>query len=328
MSASAAKAAHFNFGALARLKGMQPRITPSRTLHDLPLGWSPPAPDMGGLRLVIEHVRRRHARQGHSPRIESRVRYLWRTLREFPRQAAWLRLVGRSREIRAAAELNPSLYERVQPHYISRRFDLADRARIIEAHYRFISREFPERLRLRLLKGHDVRLATLPLGDGQVAYVHARAPENAQCGELGLFLLNGEKEVISSCAITFAGFEGILVGAMRGSWAYLGRAAIAGFTRASGGLHPRELLIALVRALATYYGIERIRGVAAAYHPQDRRAGVTAAAYDRVWRRHGGVAGTDGCYEVPVQGLPTGRPARDAFRREACEVVLKPFQKS
>jgi uncharacterized protein len=292
------------------------------------MGWSHPAPDMGGLRLVLEHFRRRATQRHRFPMTENRMRYLWRTVREFPRQAAWLRLVGRSREIRAAAEVNPALYERWHLHYISRRFDLADRARIIESHYRFVSREFPERLRLRLLKGHDVRLATLPLGNGQVAYLHARAPESAQCGELGLFLLNGEKEVVSSCAVTFAGADGILVGAMRGSWAYLGRAAITGFTRATDGLHPRELLLAVVRALATYYGMERIRGVAAVHHPQDRRAGVTAAAYDRFWRRHGGVPGAGGCYEIPVLGLPTGRPARDAFRREACEVVLKAFQKS
>ncbi|MGF6492606.1 uncharacterized protein VirK/YbjX [Luteibacter sp. 621] len=307
---------------------MSSRYPHSRTLHDLPLAWSPPAANAGGLRLVLAHFRRRAAQRHRFPLTENRMRYLWRTLRAFPRQAAWLRLVGRSRDMREAAEVNPALYERWQPHYISRRFDLVERARIIESHYRFVSREFPERLRLRLLKGHDVRLATLPLGNGQLAYVHARAPESEQCGELGLFLLNADKEVISSCAITFAGTEGLLLGAMRGSWAYLGRAAIAGFTRATGGLHPRELLLAVVRAMATYYGIERIRGVSAGSHPLDRRDGVTPTAYDRFWRRHGGVAGAAGCYEVPVQGLPTGRPVRDAFRREACEVVIKAFQKS
>ncbi|QDE37888.1 DUF535 domain-containing protein [Luteibacter pinisoli] len=307
---------------------MQSRLSTSRTLHDLPLGWSPPADEPGGLRLLLEHLRRRALQRHRFPPTENRLRRAWRTLRTLPRQAAWLRLVSRSRDIRAAAEANPTLYERWQPHYISRRFDLAARARIIEAHYRFVAREFPERLRVRLLKGHDVRLATLPLGDGQLAYLHARAPESAQCGELGLFLLNGDKEVISSCAVTFAGSDGLLLGAMRGSWAYLGRAAIAGFTRSSGGLHPRELLMAVVRALAKHYGVQRIRAVSAGAHPLDRRAGVTIAAYDRFWRRHGGMAGLDGCYEVPVPGLPSGNPVRDAFRHEACEVVLKAFQKS
>lgn len=227
--------------------------------------------------------------------------------------------------MRAAAEFNPRVYERWQSHYISRSFDLASRARLIEAHYRFVAREFPERLSSRLLKGHDVRLATLPLGDGEMAYLHARAPENERTGELGLYLLNGDKEVISSCAITFGGPEGLLIGAVRGSWAYLGRGAIARFSRATGGLRPRDLLLAVVRALATYYGIERVRGVSCAAHPLDRRAGVTAAAYDRFWRRHGGVPGADGCFEIPRIGASSGRPERDTFRREACEVALKAF---
>ncbi|QWT19380.1 VirK/YbjX family protein [Bacillus sp. NP157] len=307
---------------------MSSRYHATRALPDLPLGWASPAPASGGLRLVFEHFRRRAAQRHQIPLPEGRLRYLLRSVRGLSRQAAWLRLVGTSRDMRAAAEVNPRLYERWQPHYISRRFDLDTRARIIESHYRFVTREFPERLRLRLLKGHDVRLATLPLGSGEVAYLHARAPESEQCGELGLFLLNADKEVISSCAVTFAGAEGILLGAMRGSWAYLGRGAIAAFNRATGGLHPRELLLAVVRTLAGHYGIDRIRGVAAADHPLDRRAGVSVTAYDRFWRRHGGMPGVGGCYDVPVLELPTGKPARDAFRREACDVVLKAFQKS
>jgi hypothetical protein len=47
----------------------------------------------------------------------------------FRRQATWLGLVGKSRAMRDAAELNPRVYERWQPHYISREFNLATRAR-------------------------------------------------------------------------------------------------------------------------------------------------------------------------------------------------------
>ncbi|HXO99998.1 MAG TPA: DUF535 family protein [Luteibacter sp.] len=304
---------------------MQPRYPQSASFDDLPIGWASPRQDRGPLGLVLDHARRRAALRRMLPMPERRLAYLVRTLTAFRRQAEWLRLVGTSRAMRAAAELNPRVYERWQSHYISRSFDLASRARLIEAHYRFVAREFPERLSSRLLKGHDVRLATLPLGDGEMAYLHARAPENECTGELGLYLLNGDKEVISSCAITFGGADGLLVGAVRGSWAYLGRGAIARFSRVTGGLRPRDLLLAVVRALATYYGIERVRGVSCASHPLDRRAGVTAAAYDRFWRRHGGVPGADGCFDIPRLGASSGRPERDTFRREACEVALKAF---
>ncbi|MGE7137556.1 DUF535 family protein [Luteibacter sp. NPDC031894] len=306
---------------------MQPRYPQSAPYEDLPLGWAPHRQERGPLALVLDHARRRAALRRALPMPERRLTYLLRTLAAFRRQAQWLRLVGASRAMRAAAESNPRVYERWQSHYISRSFDLATRARLIEAHYRFVARAFPERLSSRLLKGHDVRLATLPLGNGELAYLHARAPEHECTGELGLYLLNGEKEVISSCTITFGGADGLLLGAVRGSWAYLGRGAIVRFSRATGGVRPRDLLLSVVRALARHYGIDRLRGVGRDQHPLDRRAGVTAAAYDRFWRRHGGVPDADGCYEIPLVAAPSGRPERDAFGSDACDVVLKAFGK-
>jgi uncharacterized protein VirK/YbjX len=297
-------------------------------VHDVTLGWHPVRPRTHALGLVLGHARRRAALRRQGSVRERPLAYLLRTLLSFRRQAAWLRLVGLSPAMQDAAGFNPRVYERWQTPYISREFDLSTRARVIDAHYRFVAREFPERLRNRLLKGHDVRLATLPLGDGEMAYLHARAPENESTGEMGLYLLNADKEVISSCAITFGGVDGVLVGAMRGSWAYLGRGAIARFSRAAGGLRPRDLLLAVVRALATYYGIERVRGVSRAAHPLDRRAGVTTASYDGFWRRHGGTPGQNGCYDIPRLGVSSGRPERDAFRREVCEVTLKSFARA
>lgn len=307
---------------------MQTHYPESQAMHDLTLAWTAPRQRRGALALVLDHARRRASLRRTGAVPERPLAYLLRSLTAFRRQTAWLDLVGRSSAMRAAAALNPRVYERWQRHYISRDFELATCARLVEAHYRFIAREFPERLRERLVRGHDVRLATLPLGGGEIAYLHARAPEHEATGELGLFLLNGDKEVISSCAITFGGADGLLVGAMRGSWAYLGRGAIARFTRATGGLRPRDLLLAVVRSLATHYGIDRVRGISRAAHPLDRRAGVTEASYDRFWRRHGGVPGKDGCYEIPRASVPSGRADRDAFRREACEVALRPFAKT
>lgn len=307
---------------------MQTHYPPSQAMRDLARNRAVARPSRGAVVLALDHLRRRAAlrRQGALP--EPRLAYLLRSLVAFRRQTAWLDLVGRSRTLRAAAALNPRVYERWQRHYISRDFDLATCARLVEAHYRFIAREFPERLRERLVRGHDVRLATLPLGDGNVAYLHARAPEDEATGELGLFLLNDGKEVISSCTITFGGAEGLLIGAMRGSWAYLGREAIGRFTRATGGLRPRDLLLALIRSLAAHYGIERVRGVSRQAHPLGRRDGVTLAAYDRFWRRHGGVPGADGCHDIPLREPAAAGEARATFSQDACAVALQAFTRT
>lgn len=305
---------------------MQTHSSESPAVRDLT--WAASWPGRGALALVLDHARRRASLRRKGALPERRLAYLLRSLSGFRRHAEWLGLVRRSKVMCDAAALNPRVYERWQHPYISRDFDLAACARVVEAHYRFIGREFPPRLRDRLLRGHDVRLATLPMGGGEVAYLHARAPENESTGELGLFLLNRDKEVISSCAITFAGADGLLVGAMRGSWAYLGRSAITRFTRASGGLTPRDLLLAVVRALAAHYGIERVRGVSRAAHPLDRQTGVTVAAYDRFWCRHGGVPGDGGFYDIPRAGVSSGHSDRDGFRREACDVALRSFARA
>lgn len=303
---------------------MQPRFPAPRAFDSLAVA-PRPGSERGGLRLVLDHLRRRSTLRRRQALPESRLGYLFDSLAGWQRQATWLRLVDASRDLRAVAERQPHLFERWRAPHISREFDLATRARILEAHYRFVEREFPARLRERLLKGHDLRLATLPLGQGQMAYLHARAPEDERSGELGLYLLNGQKEVVASCAITFGGAEGLLIGGVRGAWAYLGRAATAHFIRASGGARPRDLLLAVVRALAAHYGILRLRGVADAARPVERRGKLMAIANDRFWRRHGGRPGVAGCYEIPARHETSPTARGDAFGRDACQVALRAF---
>jgi uncharacterized protein len=276
------------------------------------------------MRLWLAHLHRRAVQRRAGALHEGRLRYLLKGLAGWRRQLDWLGRIATSPILRAAAQDNPRLYERWQPQAISRALGLADRARVLEAHYAFIGR-LPERLASRLARGHDVRLATLPLGGGQVAYLHARTPECESCGELGLVLLNAEKEVVSSCAMTFAGPEGVLIGAMRGSWAYLGRREIARFIRASGGLSPRALLLAVVQALASRHGFSRVRGVSAAAHALGRKGAISPAAYDRFWQRHGGTRGRDGFWDLPP-GVPSaGAGAQGRVLQDACEAAARAF---
>src|ERR1700754_4017608 len=106
---------------------MQPRYPQSASFDDLPIGWASPRQDRGPLGLVLDHARRRAALRRMLPIPERRLASLVRALPPLRRQAEWLRLFGTSRARRAAAELNPRVYERWQSHYISRSFDLASR---------------------------------------------------------------------------------------------------------------------------------------------------------------------------------------------------------
>ncbi|HEY9131023.1 MAG TPA: DUF535 family protein [Dyella sp.] len=268
------------------------------------------------------------ARRGENPLRSALRTYRW--LRHFPQQRRWLAHVETCDILREAAMADPRLHDRWHRAYISRQFDADARLRIVDAHYTFLTQHFPRRMRERIVRGHDLRVATLRLENGLPAYLHLRKPADDGAGELGIYLLNAYKEVLASCVITFAGSEGLLIGSLRGAWPYMAEEATREFVRGSCGLKPKDLLLSLLRALAVSYGIESIRAVSG--HAQLRRNGDS----DTFLQAHGGVLTEAGCYDMPLydlshpQASSQRRRAMDArredFRREACDLFLQAFQ--
>ncbi|PWK88635.1 hypothetical protein C7456_105167 [Fulvimonas soli] len=282
--------------------------------------------------LWLDAVRRRWALRPVAG--ESSWRLAWhmaRWLWLFPRQTRWLRVLDGSGPLRQAAHADPRLYERWHRPYVSRHFGAAARRRIVAAHYDFVLRRFPARLRDRVLRGRDVRLATLyPEGCAPVG-LHLRKPLRGEAGELALLLLTGDRETLASCVLTFAGDEGLLVGALQGAGPHTDGAATRAFIRGSG-LRPKELLLSLLRELAAHHGIARLRAVA-----DHARVAAHPDASDAFWKELGGMPGAAGCYELPP--APPRRPCadgrrsrhamrqrREAFRREACAAFLDAFR--
>jgi uncharacterized protein VirK/YbjX len=222
----------------------------------------------------------------------------WRLLHWLrPGQTRWLRTVDEGEAMRRAAQVDPRLYERWHRPCIAARFGPAARRRVVAAHYDFVQRHFPARLRDRVLRGHDVRLATLRPEGGAAVHLHLRKPVRAGAGELALLLLSDEREPLAACALTFGGEEGLLVGALPDSSLRLDSAAAAGFLRASHGLPPRELLLSLLRELAAWHHLPCVQ------------------------------LDTSGAREAP--GAPDRRAARrqrEAFRRDACRAFLDAFR--
>lgn len=293
-----------------------------------------PAPQAGGV-LLLRSLRGRWD-LGHAPNLRQMrgyVGYAGHSLIHLPRQLGWLRFLDGTEAMRQAVRADPGLYGRWHQPFVSCELGPEARQRILEAHYRFLIERFPLRLREKLLRGHDVRIGTLRLRDGTPVHLHLRKPAVRAMGELGLYLVSNDKEVLSSCTFTFGGKEGLLIGAMQGAWSFLGREPIRTFTRGSDGVRPKTLLLTLLRVLARLYGVERLRGVAKASHPF---AAQILADYDGFWRENGGVLGEDGFYELPrfgmrrpVRSLPSKRRAarrrREQFLDEARAVFLRAF---
>lgn len=263
--------------------------------------------------------------------LRSEVR-LYRWLRHFPRQVRWLEYLQSSDALRQAAEADPKLYDRWHRGYISRHFAANERLRIIDAHYSFLLDRFPRRMRERIIKGHDVRVAMLRLENATPAYLHLRKPVNGNAGELGIYLLNEYKEALASCVVTFAGAQGLLIGSIQGAWSYMADESTREFVRGSCGLHPKDLLLSLVRALAHCHGIEEIRAVAQA--AQVARG--DSPSHDTFLQAHGGLLTEAGCYDLPLDDPRHPQAAsqrrrlleqrRETFRHEACALLMRAFE--
>lgn len=171
----------------------------------------------------------------------------------FPRQTRWLQAVDASPAMRQAARTDPRLYERWHTPFISPRFGPDARCRIVAAHYAFVQQHFPARMRRRVLHGQDVRVATLRAKGEVPVSLHLRKPARAEAGELALLLLTGEKTVLATCALTFAGHDGLLVAPMPPPAPQADDATMRAFLRGSHGMHPRALLEVLTRELAALH---------------------------------------------------------------------------
>lgn len=260
--------------------------------------------------------------------------FMWHSAKRARAQLGWLHQLDACDATRLAVRTDPQLYERWLRPYLNRHLSPEARQHWIADHWRFVMRQLPQRLRDKLLLGHDLRIASLPLRDGDVAFVHVRKPADTSTGELGLFLLDSEKRVLASCALVMAGHTAV-IGDLRGPWHFMGAEPVRRFTRESHGVRPKDLLLAFVRALGVQQGWTGIRSVSAS-------AQVVATtrdpeAYDKYWREHGGVLNGDGCFDLPCQtmaralhSVPSRKRAahrrKQQFREDACRLFLRSFQ--
>lgn len=270
---------------------------------------------------------------------ESRWRlalHMARWLQLFPRQTRWLRSLDAVETMRQATKADPRLYERWHRPYISTHFDLDTRRRIVGSHYAFVMQRFPALLRERIVLGHDVRVATLQLEGTSSAHLHLRKPARGEAGELSLLLLTRDKEVLASCVLTFDQCDSVIIGAIQGASPHAPSEATREFIQASHGLHPQDLLVSLVRELATLHGLRRIRAVAAAACVAGTPPGIDRDAF---WRELGGTPVESGCHELPLalvqvpcaEGPRSRRERqqrREQFRQEACEAFAAAFRAS
>lgn len=254
----------------------------------------------------------------------------------FRRQTRWLRLLDARKTTQQAAKTDPRLYERWHRPYISTHFDLDSRRRIVSSHYAFVMRRFPAQLRQRIAQGHGVRMASLCLEGASLVHLHLGKPSRGDDGELSLSLLTQDKEVLASCILTFDRCNSVIIGKIQGAGPHTPFAATSEFMRGSHGLHPKDLLISLVRELAALRGLKRILAVTSSARIGTSPEGIAADKDDAFLREQGGLPAEAGCHELPLSLIPIvctegsrsrseKRQRREAFRQQACKTFAAAF---
>ncbi|TBR39337.1 MULTISPECIES: DUF535 family protein [Dyella] len=259
--------------------------------------------------------------------------FAWHALRSPQSQLSWLDELDSDASTRLAVAHDPTLLERWHRPFGARGLQRPERQKLLQDHLRFVTNRFPQRLREKVLKGHDLRLASIPLRNGDLAYLHVRKPIESTTGEMALFLLDHEKHVLATCALTLH-VDGALIGELRGAWAFMGADAVREFTRESHGNRPKDLLLHVVRALGRHYGWSSLRVASAAAQVTNHHR--SPALYDGYWQSHGAVLGEDGCFRLSCQehrrpdaALPSrrrgARRRKHQFRDDVSRQVMRSF---
>jgi len=72
------------------------------------------------------------------------------------------------------------------------------------------------------------------------------------------------------------------------------------FTKAAEGMRPRDFLVEAFKMFCRSIGVDEIRAVADANHPQRQTVGDVKLSYDEIWIERGGELAADGFFVLPV----------------------------
>jgi uncharacterized protein len=273
--------------------------------------------------LTVSSLRGRTDWHGHAvKRALCAAKYLVRSLQVKARHRAWLAFIRDNLPMPAVVARDPRLFERYQHRYINLGFDAATRLALVHGHYEFIIRRWPAALVEAVYVGRAHRIGQLTLRDGsQVDIVLKAPPVKGLEGELGIYLCDTDGTALSSVILTIA-HEGrsLLVGCVQGAKASEGKEAVRDLTRQCHGLRPKNLLLSLVYAVAQTYNSERVRGVGQAVHPFAHKQDKIKSDYNGFWHEVGGVAASDGMFDLPAReavrdAADVDSKHRSAFRR-------------
>ncbi|SFW73579.1 VirK/YbjX family protein [Luteibacter sp. UNCMF366Tsu5.1] len=276
-----------------------------------------------------------HSKRTHG--IGALLTYVGRCVSRWREHDAWLAFLE-SPAMAGITSIDRVLIERYQHRYISIAWTRTQRLHALRDHYDFVLARLPRPFFHTIYRERQVLLGTLPLRDGRRLSIILKAPfRRSREGELSLSLTDDNGLQISYATISFIdGGRTIAIGCLQGAANNAGRDVVRELTRQCHGLRPKNLLLSMIRALAEGFGIERVVGISNAAHVFAGIPNKVKADYDAFWLEAEGTPGKDGFFELPprepvrcASEVESKRRSefrrREAFRHDACELVLAAF---
>jgi uncharacterized protein len=240
-----------------------------------------------------------------------RAKYCLRGL-AFPRETMQLIEFLQRPELAFIVKHNPGLFHKLQRPYLTRTLSIPHRLEALKQHYKFVLAHFSQDGIKELYTNEDVGKLLFELNVPEVGTLEMRLCCGRMQKEGDLTFCLEVKETgkrIGSLSFSIwkyeADYKEIFIGGLQGNKATKEDTVVT-ITRSLYGLRPKALLFFVLQQLATFWNIDRVRGVSDKMHIyrhfQSKRN--LAASYDEFWADCDGQLMPDDLFNLPGTFVP------------------------
>ncbi|MGJ8515806.1 VirK/YbjX family protein [Carnimonas bestiolae] len=213
---------------------------------------------------------------------------------------AWQRELANLPPVVESEKFDRELRDRPLYLYIHRKWSKRSRLALVRDHYEWYAKaEKTQVLRQQLQEQRRIVVNRIKLKDGGY-YTTTLAPSYfPQEGELAMSLNDAEGRRLCMVSFSVHRSEGVLaltIGGLQGADPALGKDAIKTAARQMYGFRPKNFVMSMIYALADVYDIAQLLAIDNASHIKHKRI---KSSYDELWQELGGVAHSDGFYQLP-----------------------------
>lgn len=216
----------------------------------------------------------------------------------------WQNKLASQQPIVEPAKFNRELVDRPLYLYCHRKWSKQVRLAMVRDHYDwYLDSEKAQPLRQQLVKNHRIEVNRVELKGGGY-YTTTLAPSSfPREGELAMSL--NDEEGRRLCMVIFSihrsnGVMTLSIGGLQGADPALGKDAIKVAARQMYGFRPKNFVLSMIYAFVDVYDIAQLLAISNAAHIKHKHI---KSSYDELWQELGGVAHSDGFYQLPRHEL-------------------------